>query len=308
MYQAQPSRAGWERQRRPPAARRGRSKRVHGRRGSGAAVCVGVNGGGLRPGEGNRPKCCRRRRESSRRYWAGVVTVGRRRALAFSDTLALAVAGVLLWGRRLGCRTPPWRPLLPTSSRPTAYCIFAGGGRQASHHSRARTGPLIGTAGTGDKVVLLGDGNGEFVAAAGLELDGRASGSAPVPSATPAILEDGVVRQLMVEPDPLGVTVSSVDTLLDALCPEPDPVRGSGDRAGSAAAGTVPNAPRWWCTRPRRGRRAHPRPRSRCTENPARHVVGRCLARLLTWSLRRRRLPQRGVVARRGGLGEGIGR
>jgi peroxiredoxin len=32
-----------------------------------------------------------------------------------------------------------------------------------------------------------------------------------------ALLEDGVVRQLMVEPDPLAVTVSSVAAVLDAL-------------------------------------------------------------------------------------------
>jgi hypothetical protein len=151
--------------------------------------------------------------------------------------------GCCCGGRRLGCRTPPWRPLLPTSSRPTAYGIFAGRQR------RVRRGRGAGTRRQG---VGLGTRSQRYA----------------------AILEDGVVRQLMVEPDPLAVTVSSVDTLLDALCPEPDPVLGSGYRAGSAAAGTGPNAPRWWCTRPRRGRRAHPRPRSRCAENPARHVVG----------------------------------
>jgi len=73
------------------------------------------------------------------------------------------------------------------------------------------------SVGAGDKVVMLGDGNGEFTAAAGLELDGRAFGLGTRSQRYAAILEDGVVRQLMVEPDPLAVTVSSVDTVLNAL-------------------------------------------------------------------------------------------
>ena len=71
--------------------------------------------------------------------------------------------------------------------------------------------------GAGDKVVMLGDGNGEFAAAAGLELDGRAFGLGIRSQRYAALLEDGVVRKLMVEPDPLAVTVSSVDAMLDAL-------------------------------------------------------------------------------------------
>ena len=61
------------------------------------------------------------------------------------------------------------------------------------------------------------NGNGEFAAAAGLELDGSAFGLGTRSQRYAAILEDGVVRQLMVEPDPLAVTVSSVDTVLNAL-------------------------------------------------------------------------------------------
>ncbi len=71
--------------------------------------------------------------------------------------------------------------------------------------------------GAGDKVVMLGDGNGEFAAAVGLELDGSAFGLGTRSQRYAAILDDGVVRHLMVEPDPLAVTVSSVDTVLDAL-------------------------------------------------------------------------------------------
>jgi peroxiredoxin len=48
------------------------------------------------------------------------------------------------------------------------------------------------SVGAGDEIVMLGDGNA-------------------------AILDGGVVRQLMVEPDPLLVTVSSADSVLDAL-------------------------------------------------------------------------------------------
>ena len=51
----------------------------------------------------------------------------------------------------------------------------------------------------------------------GLELDGSAFGLGTRSQRCTAILEDVVVRQLMVEPDPLAVTVSSVDTVPDAL-------------------------------------------------------------------------------------------
>ena len=73
------------------------------------------------------------------------------------------------------------------------------------------------SVGAADQVVMLGDGNGEFAAAAGLELDGSAFGLGTRSQRYAAILEDGVVRQLMVEPDPLAVTVTSVDTVLNAL-------------------------------------------------------------------------------------------
>jgi hypothetical protein len=66
-------------------------------------------------------------------------------------------------------------------------------------------------------VNVLGDGNGEFAAAAGLELDGSAFGLGTRSQRYAAILDGGVVRQLMVEPDPLLVTVSSADSVLNAL-------------------------------------------------------------------------------------------
>lgn len=73
------------------------------------------------------------------------------------------------------------------------------------------------SAGVGDKIVMLGDGNGDFAAAAGLELDGHAFGLGTRSQRYAAIIEDGVVKHLQVEPDPLQVTVSAVDTVLDAL-------------------------------------------------------------------------------------------
>jgi peroxiredoxin len=73
------------------------------------------------------------------------------------------------------------------------------------------------SVGAGDKVVMLGDGNGEFAAAAGQEFDGRAFGLGTRSQRNTAVLKESVVRQLMVEPDPLAVTVSSVDTVLGAL-------------------------------------------------------------------------------------------
>ena len=69
----------------------------------------------------------------------------------------------------------------------------------------------------GDEIIMLGDGNGAFAAAAGLELDGSAFGLGTRSQRYAAILDGGVVRQLMVEPDPLLVTVSSADSVLDAL-------------------------------------------------------------------------------------------
>ena len=73
------------------------------------------------------------------------------------------------------------------------------------------------SVGADDKVVMLGDGNGAFAAAAGLELDGSAFGLGTRSQRYAAILEDGVVKRLMVEPDPLAVTVSSVAAVLEAL-------------------------------------------------------------------------------------------
>ncbi|MBN2622267.1 MAG: peroxiredoxin [Acidimicrobiales bacterium] len=70
--------------------------------------------------------------------------------------------------------------------------------------------------GVGDKVVMLADGNGELTAALGLEMDGSGFGLGTRSQRYAAILEDGVVTDLMVEPGP-GLEASSADAVLAKL-------------------------------------------------------------------------------------------
>jgi glutaredoxin/glutathione-dependent peroxiredoxin len=67
-----------------------------------------------------------------------------------------------------------------------------------------------------DAVVMLSDGNGEFTRALGLEMDGGAVGLGTRSQRYAAILEDGVVTSLFVEPE-RGLTVSSAESLLGVL-------------------------------------------------------------------------------------------
>jgi peroxiredoxin len=71
--------------------------------------------------------------------------------------------------------------------------------------------------GTGDKVLMLSDGNGEFAAAAGLQLDLAGIGLGTRSQRYAAILQDGVVQEIFVEPNPGKVDVSSSDQVLKAL-------------------------------------------------------------------------------------------
>jgi peroxiredoxin len=71
--------------------------------------------------------------------------------------------------------------------------------------------------GTGDKVLMLSDGNGEFATAAGLDLDLTAIGLGTRNQRYAAILQDGVVQDLFVEPNPGAVDVSSAEKVLKAL-------------------------------------------------------------------------------------------
>lgn len=72
------------------------------------------------------------------------------------------------------------------------------------------------TQNTGDDIVMLADGNGDFTAEMGLELDGTGFGLGTRSQRYAAILEDGVVTELMVEASP-GVDVSSADSVLSKL-------------------------------------------------------------------------------------------
>jgi peroxiredoxin len=67
-----------------------------------------------------------------------------------------------------------------------------------------------------DTVVMLADGNGEFTCAVGLEMNGSAVGLGTRSQRYAAIIEDGVVTALFVEPE-RGLTVSSAESLLSAL-------------------------------------------------------------------------------------------
>jgi peroxiredoxin len=70
--------------------------------------------------------------------------------------------------------------------------------------------------GVGEEIVLLADGNGELARALGLELDLSAAGLGRRLRRFAALVEDGVVRVLHVEPAK-GVNVSSAEEMLRAL-------------------------------------------------------------------------------------------
>ncbi len=72
------------------------------------------------------------------------------------------------------------------------------------------------SAGVGDKVTLLADGNGDFVRAAGLEMDGSKFGMGTRGQRFSMVVNDGVVEQLHVE-EPGEFKVSSADYLLARL-------------------------------------------------------------------------------------------
>ena len=68
----------------------------------------------------------------------------------------------------------------------------------------------------GDDVLMLADGNGEFTREMGLELDLSDSGLGTRSKRYAAVIEDGVVTALFVEPGG-GLTVSSAESVLAAL-------------------------------------------------------------------------------------------
>ncbi|MCP5167806.1 MAG: peroxiredoxin [Pseudomonadales bacterium] len=67
-----------------------------------------------------------------------------------------------------------------------------------------------------EELLMLGDGNGDFTAALGLELDGRGFGLGTRSQRFAMLVEDGTVKQLNVEQGP-GVDVSSAETMMALL-------------------------------------------------------------------------------------------
>jgi glutaredoxin/glutathione-dependent peroxiredoxin len=72
------------------------------------------------------------------------------------------------------------------------------------------------SAGVGDDILMLADGNGDFTKALGLELDGSKFGMGQRSQRYSMIVEDGVVKELNVEA-PGEFKVSSADYLLAQL-------------------------------------------------------------------------------------------
>lgn len=70
--------------------------------------------------------------------------------------------------------------------------------------------------GVGDKILLLADGNGDFTEAMGLAFDGAGFGLGKRSQRYAAIIEDGVITSLDVEPGG-GVDVSSCQAVLSRL-------------------------------------------------------------------------------------------
>lgn len=77
-------------------------------------------------------------------------------------------------------------------------------------------GAWANASGAKGKVRLLADGNAEFTKALGLELDASAFGMGLRSQRYAMIVEDGVVRELLVEPGP-GLSVSSAESVLSRL-------------------------------------------------------------------------------------------
>ena len=68
----------------------------------------------------------------------------------------------------------------------------------------------------GEDLMMLSDGNGDFTAAIGLEMDGSGFGLGTRSQRYAMIIDDGVVSTLTVESGP-GLDVSSAETILSEL-------------------------------------------------------------------------------------------
>ena len=69
---------------------------------------------------------------------------------------------------------------------------------------------------TGDKVVMLADGNGDFTRAIGLEMDGSKFGMGKRSQRFSMLVDNGVVKELNVE-EPGAFNVSSAEHILKQL-------------------------------------------------------------------------------------------
>ncbi|HEX4532648.1 MAG TPA: peroxiredoxin, partial [Rhizomicrobium sp.] len=69
---------------------------------------------------------------------------------------------------------------------------------------------------TGDKVMMLADGNGDFAHALGLEMDATKFGMGKRSQRFSMIVDDGVVKELNVE-EPGAFAVSSAEHMLKQL-------------------------------------------------------------------------------------------
>lgn len=69
----------------------------------------------------------------------------------------------------------------------------------------------------GDRVVLLADGSGDFAKALGLDIDLSGGGLGIRNKRFSAIIEDGVIKDLTVEDDGLGLDKSTADGVLEKL-------------------------------------------------------------------------------------------
>ena len=72
------------------------------------------------------------------------------------------------------------------------------------------------SAGVGDKVLMLADGNGTYAAALGLELDVSGFGLGTRGQRFALVVEDGTITQLHVEA-PMELKVSSAESILENL-------------------------------------------------------------------------------------------
>jgi peroxiredoxin len=70
--------------------------------------------------------------------------------------------------------------------------------------------------GAGDGILMIADGNGDFTRAMDLVLDGSGVGLGIRSSRYAAVIEDGTITELEVEPGP-GVDVSSCENLLSKV-------------------------------------------------------------------------------------------